>query len=1000
MTKPFTPTLYQHMATDYQRNLAVTAGAGTGKTAVLTRRIIKILTERKHFLDRLLVVTFTDKAAVEMKERIFAEIEDELARTGDVHLQKLKDTFFNNYISTFHAFCAAILREYPIEAGLDPYFRVMDETEKVFFLRKCIHGKLKEIARDKNNRDIHLLSGEMSRPAMAEAIFKVIQKREDTGKWIKEFSGLSWEDYEKRLQAYADCILREMAYKLYRSQELNGCIDGLKEINPSSPNDYSVLTRKKENLLTLLPEFTEKLSESVEGSVEGEELNELKKEILKNVRLSGSPSKAWQGEPYDNIKGVFSTIRYLLDSFDVEIFKVKQSHEKRGFELLQALGNLTRQCLKTYHEAKGKENYLDFQDLQLKIMNLLLEEKHSHIVDELRERFQYIMVDEFQDTNDLQWQIIKRIAVDNSGELVNPRLFVVGDEKQAIYSFRGGDVSLFSRVRQELKKGNRDNGLDGYNFDLNLEGQKNYTEEYSADVTDDSELRSGDIVFAHNFRSAAQPINFFNMFFHDLLHKEVYEEFDARPQSLKCAGNKNKGSVELLLVDNNVETSDEIMDQEMEPHHKEAMLIVHKLKEVFTGHDEKYERIREKARAGEPACAILLNRRTKIKTYEEALRMNRINFSVVRGRGFYQRQEIVDLGNLLRFLNNSRDQGALMGFLYSPVCHLTHEGIFFIAKEGRGIDLWEKLQSIGDEDKKPEGLSERDFKAVLNALKMLSRWLSLAGRMPLMEFLQLILNEGGYYASLARGSRGQQAMSNIEKLLDSARDLSLQDHMDLADFSQWLDNRIDYIEEEGEADIDVSLGGTVQIMTVHQAKGLEFPLVFVPDSGAVFNLGEKEALDVDYVPCTMDIEDGCICREEFLELGINAPDPENEWESEPVLVKRIIKKRLREKLISEKKRLLYVAATRAMDHLILVGNSKFSSSRVVNRIRYAPLDQLNNWMDWMNKILGISFSANSSRGEIFYDNMAGESMTIPYRKFTVEESFWGSPEEYRTEFPL
>jgi len=1013
MTAVFYPTLHQHLATDYRRNLAVTAGAGTGKTEVLTRRIIKILSREKHFLDRLLVLTFTDKAAVEMKERIYAAIEKELQRTHEPHFQKLKDTFFNNYISTFHAFCAALLREYPIEAGIDPYFRVLDETDKVLFLRKSINRSLRELAADKDNRDIHLLSGEFSRAALGGSVFEIIQQREDMGQWLDSFVRLDRQDYLERLEKYRDCMLREMAYKLDKSRELDSCRQQLAALKDQIPFDSSGLSRRRDELLRLIPLLKEELEPAARQSIDAGRIVELKSEILKNTRLS-TPSKAWSDEAYEALKGVFLSLRYRLRSFAVEDFTITESHEAYGFELLQALARVAGYCLNTYEEDKAAQNYLDFQDLQLKVLDLFAAEKHRHILDELRERFLFIMVDEFQDTNDLQWRIIKKIAADETETVVNPKLFIVGDEKQAIYSFRGGDVRLFSRVRQELQKANRAGGHDRQPFDLNLEGLKDYSAEYREKIGDDNGPRAGEIVFADNFRSAATPINFFNMFFYDLLSREVYEEYDARPQKLVCSGNKSTGSVELLLVDSG---SDELSSTEHDPekppenpavaadlsrHFKEALLIVEKIKEVFLGDEEKYRRVRECAQKGQPAVAILLNRRTMLKTYEEALRLNRIDFTVVRGRGFFQRQEIVDLGNLLRFLTNPADDLPLVAFLRSPAGHVSDEGIFLLSKLPGRLSLFAKLVSAANTNKAlaKQRFSARDYESLLNAAANLERWLSMAGRLPLVEFLRLILQEGGYYVSLCRGTRGEQAVSNVEKLLDSARMKSLEEGSDLADFTEWLNNRIDYIEEEGEADIDISLGGSVQIMTVHQSKGLEFPMVFVPDLGAGFNLGEREALHAGQVPLNMTVSDTGITRQETPEIGLSAPNPENDWESEPILIKRIMKRRLRDRLIAEKKRLFYVAATRAMDHLVLVGTSDFAGPAVIQRVKFSPLDDLTNWMDWLNRILGISFQAHASRGEIVYGNEAGKLMRIPYRKFSSDDALLGAEAEYRTNFPV
>ncbi len=1020
MTTKFYPTLHQHLATDYRRNLAVTAGAGTGKTEVLTRRIIKILSQEKYFLDRLLVLTFTDKAAVEMKERIYAAIEHNLQQAGENHFQKLKDSFFNNYISTFHAFCAAILREYPIEADIDPYFRVLDETEKVFFLRKSINRTLRELAADRHNQDIHLLSGEFSRSAIGSIIFEIIQKREDLGYWLDDFNKTDPQIYLNRLEKYRDCLLREMAYKLHQSGQLESYYRQLKELAEELPYDNTVLSRRRDALLQLIPVFIKELEPAAQESLAWEHLLELKNKIITNTRLS-KPSKYWSEELYASLKRIFISLRYLLKSFAVEDFTIAASHEEYGLKLLQALARLASQSLSSYQEDKAAGNYLDFQDLQLEVLDLFSAEKHRHILDELRERFCFIMVDEFQDTNELQWQIIKKIAADQTESMVNPKLFIVGDEKQAIYSFRGGDVRLFSRVRKELQQANKTGGHHLHPFNLNLEGLKDYETEYAEKIDDATRLNAGEIIFADNFRSAEAPIHFFNMFFYDLLSRRVYEEYDARPQKLVCSGNKSSGSVELLLVDSGAnddaaeqaspeQNSDKSLPKpdtaaaasDLSHHFKEAMLIVEKIKEVFLGDDEKYSRVRECAKKGRPAIAILLNRRTVLKTYEEVLRLNRIDFTVVRGRGFFQRQEIVDLGNLLRFLTNPTDDLSLVAFLRSPVGHLSDEGIFRLSSLSGESSLFAGLLSISKANNlsAEQAFSTRDYKAVTSAAANLEKWLSLADRLPLVEFLRFILEEGGYYVSLCRGTRGEQAVSNVEKLLDSARTKCLEEGSDLADFSEWLNSRIDYIEEEGEADIDISLGGSIQIMTVHQSKGLEFPMVFVPDLGAGFNLGDRDPLHTGQVPYAMTVSDVGITRKERPEIGINAPDPDNDWESEPILIKRIIKKRLRDQLIAEKKRLLYVAATRAMDHLVLVGHADFSSQSLVQRVMFSPLDELTNWIDWLNRILGLSFQAFEPGGEIIYSNEAGEVMKIPYRKFTTGTALFDAAIKYRTNFPV
>jgi len=1042
MSNIFAPTLYQHLATDYQRNMAVTAGAGTGKTEVLSRRIIKILGREKHYLDRLMVLTFTDKAAVEMKERIYQAIEKELAQTGEVHFQKLKDTFLHNYISTFHSFCAALLREYPIEAGIDPYFRVLDETEKVFFLRKSVNKSLRELAAITDEPHIRVLSDEFSRAALAECVYKIIQKREDSGYWLQQMNERNWPEYWKMLEHYRNIILREITYKLHASGTLEKHLRMLEEMDAYLPGTNYSADRKREEAMSLIKVFKEEISQIAEKEIAGgfkdcasasvinvQELSEFKSALIQALKITGSAPKAWPEHAFKELKDCFLSLRYRLEAFPVEGFEVVEEHEKNGFAILKALAYVTRYCLRAYHEQKNEENYLDFQDLQLRTEKLLDEEKNRPILNELRDRFQYVMVDEFQDTNDLQWKIIKKIAADSSGRIINPRVFVVGDEKQAIYSFRGGDVRLFSRVREDLKEANRVSGCDQNYYELQLNQAQDYTYQYVSEISDDRTVRSGEIIFADNFRSAAVPIEFFNLYFQDLLTRDIYEEHDARPQLLRCSGNDSPGSVELFFVDSSKKQDDAMSyvpgedgesesntgrneQLELKPHFKEALLIADKIKEIFFGDDGKYARVREEAARGRPAIAILLNRRTMIKTYEEALRLCQINFSVVRGRGFYQRQEVIDIGNLLNFLIDQDDDLALSAFLRSPAGHLSDEGLFLLSQLPFGSTLWEKLQdcaaefagvsksSQSEEKDLAQIFSTRDKEALLDASSNLGRWIKLSRRMPLVNFLRLVFNEGGYYVSLSRGNRGDQAVSNLEKLMDNVRDLVLQDSADIDYLTEWLNNRIDYIEEEGEADIDISLGGAVQIMTVHQSKGLEFPVVFVPDLAANFNLGEREAIYAEAVPHELNVGSGTMTVRETPEIGLDAPNPENDWESEPVLIKRIIKKRLRDKLIAEKKRLFYVACTRAMDHLILVGHANVQSDRFLRRITYMPLDLLNNWMEWLAKLTGLCFKIDGTRGMVHYVNHLGEEMLIPYCKFEDDKDLLSSDTLSRTEFPI
>jgi ATP-dependent helicase/nuclease subunit A len=271
--------------------------------------------------------------------------------------------------------------------------------------------------------------------------------------------------------------------------------------------------------------------------------------------------------------------------------------------------------------------------------------------------------------------------------------------------------------------------------------------------------------------------------------------------------------------------------------------------------------------------------------------------------------------------------------------------------------------------------------------------------MVLVEFLRLLLDEGGFFATLSRGNRGEQAVSNVEKLLERAREATLNDQENFLSFTQWLNERIDHVEDEGEADVDVVLGGAVQLMTVHQSKGLEFPMVFVPDLNAHFNFGDREPVRFDDVTSEMTIhEDGVILRTLQYELGIEAPDPQDNFAPTPTLIKKIIENRNREKTLAERKRLFYVAGTRAMDHLVLVGQLGKRSARSAQTEEATAIDQMTTWMDWLSKILKLGESIAGPSGAFTLGNPNREHCEIRYRLFDENQTLLSFEEELRTDF--
>jgi ATP-dependent helicase/nuclease subunit A len=357
--------------------------------------------------------------------------------------------------------------------------------------------------------------------------------------------------------------------------------------------------------------------------------------------------------------------------------------------------------------------------------------------------------------------------------------------------------------------------------------------------------------------------------------------------------------------------------------------------------------------------AILLRTRTRLKEFEDALRRYDIPFVVAGGIGFYQQQEIYDLVNLLRILVDYRQDIALAGVLRSPLFSFSDDQLLYVAlgngsawigksklspldlpiqreqgqeasKEARF--LWEKLEHHARSiEKIPEELNPPKF---LHTYKLLSSWKSQANRIPITHLLRHILEDTGLYGILSGDRREVQSLINIEKLLDIARTFEDAGFQTLSDFVSYLDLLIELEEREGEAQINFEGMDAVRLMTIHAAKGLEFPVVFVPELDRPFNYGTSDSIYID----TIKSGNG-----DLPAIGIKGLNPDQNYASENTVLRNYLKWVSEEKTDAEMKRLLYVGCTRAEDHLVLSG----TLSKKVSK---------NSWMTWLLKILPLEDS--------------------------------------------
>ncbi|MCB0277113.1 MAG: UvrD-helicase domain-containing protein, partial [Calditrichaeota bacterium] len=521
--------------------------------------------------------------------------------------------------------------------------------------------------------------------------------------------------------------------------------------------------------------------------------------------------------------------------------------------LLRKILWLCEQVEGHYQQEKEGLGLLDFEDLQLKTLELL--KNHADIRNTLRNRYRFIMVDEFQDTNQLQWDIISRIAT-HEGKLESQKLFVVGDPKQSIYGFRSADVRVFQRVKESFG------------------GPEN------------------NIVLGESFRFLPGLNTFINRLFRTVLGDAAGNEFEVPYDHLETRREAQDNSrMELAILD-----PEWLRENQLSQEHYLASRIRRLL-------DDKVPVNRrgpdgEALQAIRPGdIAILIPRRTHLLRLESTLREYGVPFKTIGGVGFYRRQEVFDVYHLLRVLDNPGDDLALVALLRSPFAGISDVGLYFLASE-KGETYREKLEAL-----KPYGdYSPEDLEQLMLFRGQLTRWEQRRDRLSLSQLLNEIFDESFYRASLAAEWNGEQLLANLDKITEMARDYEQSGFTALADFFESLQQIIDLDPREGEAQIALEDENTIKIMTIHQSKGLEFPVVFCP------YLDDPARPDIRQLRFESD-----------LGLAVKLRDAGQQYQLTAPYLFQLIDARQKQKIQAERKRLFYVVVTRARDQVFLSG---------------------------------------------------------------------------------
>ena len=811
-------------------NMAVTAGAGTGKTLVLVERYLDILLKQEVDIRQILAITFTKKAAAEMMTRVADRIDGLLADSNTGHkrerLLQIRGHLSAAYISTIHSFCSRILREYPVEAGIDPDFTQLSDMQFELLFNEALNESLNELNSEEENwmdlfRALRIWSVE-------QMLREALGHRFEMQRVLEIYDNHSPEDlYTQLVASYLKegkgntdpAILKQILFQVQeilviaQNQGLNDpIIEELKELQKADDQNSIEFWRA---LVNLRSRFTTQ-----------------KKQAYTNLRFLGG-KQLW-GEVHSGkvlrLSGLFAELAELPEPVPGPV-------DLRNFRIMVQFLALYRRVEERFRLKKQLYNMVDYDDLQLLVYHLL--NTNDTLRQSVARRFRYIMVDEFQDTNPLQWAIINLL-----GDLSDKKHFIVGDPKQSIYGFRNADVRVFNRVKQS--------------FISHAPDERHMT----------------DIVLEDSFRFKEHLAGFINRLFGGIMRNETGREWEVGYDPMVCKRRDADGG-EVVIT---------LLEGDSQP----ASIAAH-VTSIWRGSEWKPGDI-----------ALLLRTRNHLLEIEETLRKEGIPFKTIGGIGFFQRQEIFDVYHLIRFLISPEDDIALIGLLRSPFADISDEGIFMLSLEKEPARYWQKLLRANDDFKLPSD----DRRKLKRFRELAENWLYWRDRMSFNELLDSIFNQSGFRAIYAADQKAARYLANLDKILDQAVELERSGFASLADFGEALQNLIRSQIQESEAQVEIEDKTTVKIMTIHQAKGLEFPVVILPYL-------EQQLRSESYNTAIFDEQYGFA--------------PALADEDRPGYLQETVRKRARQKALAELKRLFYVGCTRAKDKLILLGSTKAGS---------------------------------------------------------------------------
>lgn len=901
----FIPTRAQLLAKNYDRHMSVTANAGSGKTKILTERYLEIIIDNYKTNTRvdpkeITALTFTKKAAGEMLERITTEVEKMIARVeknkksenslsiGDLRNIRLRLT--SAPIRTFHSFARSILKDYPLEAGINPAFSELDDVDKEILFRNAVRDAIELRLSSDNDEEKNQITDFIRLYGISQLQEFIRFLAQSKSRFLRQKKIFENSD-EYFLKLY---FKKTTEYLLSDLQVLKGIIDDLSSEPKAKVNVIAEAVSATEHameVLTLEPAGSPKIEHAFEV-------------------LEKSLSEKFRGN-----KGIKGAVEDLKKDFVCRLSAVASclfaggvAAAKQSIAYSRYLLGIAEEVFEEVENEKKNAGVLDFEDMIIGLRDLLVSK--PDVAEKIRCGMKYLMVDEFQDTNELQYDIVKALVPSLSPgcDCKYPKLFIVGDAKQSIYGFRNADVRVFSEAVADIKKSQ-----------MHLAAPENprfFSKDKDNKLKPNDDELLGDISLNASFRMKPVPALFINDVFSEIMAQDVEDEetrnyfvsydklvcgradkgVDYVEKAQKKMLDKDCGSVDFIVFKE--KERDEVLPTDLPPRTKAvAEHIAH-----VTRSEKQFE-YRD--------IAIISRTKGNFTAIGDTLSEYGIPFKFESGSDFFATDEVRDITAFLKFLYNRHDNLAFAQVMKSDYFRFHDTGIFTLKNYDANMSIWENLESFVSASNSP---SHPDFGQILSLYSVCESLFEFSSRLPVPTLIKKIEQLTRRSAKVSNLKKKMRIENNIGKYVDIASEFDEKGYPDLGDFIEYIERKTK-VSAEGEA-IEISDDNSVKILTMHAAKGLQFPCVIFAEPDKNFlKMGNAEPIMEDE---TYGIALSKIKNEEF--GGITSEISEHP-------AKTLIKKKAEEKQFAEEIRLMYVLMTRAETSLVLPTGYKIKKDK-------------------------------------------------------------------------